>query len=263
MLNRSEYPVKAAIDWSRSRPDGGGDVLVCVINLDRSPERWDAVSQQLAVTTLPFVRLVAFEGRNLPGALTDLVDNAHFEKANGRTATPGELGCYFSHVAAWTLLGERPERFLLVVEDDAVFEPGWTQTLKNALNAYRPGMLMKLSWQRKGVTRFMRDVDATHTLVRPLTHQACNAAYLIDRDAARNLLASAFPLHVPVDHYVESPWVTGVRVRSIVPALARQRGVASTIAKPRKFHWSQRWPTLMYRLKAHALRFWHSYIKAA
>lgn len=262
MLHRMDHPVKATIDWSRSRRDGVGEVLVCVINLDRSPERWDAVSAQLKETALPFVRLTAFEGNSLSQPLADLVDHEHFEKANGREATPGDLGCYFSHVAAWTLLAERPERFLLVVEDDAVFEPGWTETLQHALQAYRPGMLMKLSWQRKGLTRFMRNVDATHALVRPLTHQACNAAYLIDRDAARDLMASAFPLHVPVDHYVESPWITGVRVRSIVPALARQRGVPSTITKPEKFHWSQRWPTLLYRLKAHTLRLWLSYFRA-
>jgi glycosyl transferase, family 25 len=263
VLHRSATPVSATIDWSRSRPEGVGDVVVCAINLDRSPERWDAIHEQLAATSLPFLRLAAFEGRALSLELATLTDHEKFRRANGRNATPGELGCYFSHVAAWTVLAKRPERYLLVVEDDAVFEPGWTETLKHAVAAFRPGMLLKLSWQRQGVTRFMRPVDETHSLVRPLTHQACNAAYLIDREAAANLLAHAFPLHVPADHYVESPWLTGVRVRTVVPAMARQRGVASTIAKPKKFHWSQRLPTFIYRLKAHTRRLWYNVFRAA
>lgn len=263
MLHRSTFPLKANIDWSRSRPTEGSDVIVCAINLDRSPERWRAVSEQLEETNLPYLRITAFEGAALDPSLQKLVDYDHFERANGRKATPGEVGCYLSHVAAWTLLAERPERFLLVVEDDAVFEPGWTETLQNALGAYRPGMLMKLSYQRKGLCKFMRQVDMEHDLMRPLTHQACNAAYLLDREAAKELLDNAFPLYVPADHYVESPWMTGVRVRTVVPALARQRGFASTITKQRKFHWSQRWPTFFYRLKAHTLRMWHSYFRAA
>jgi len=263
MLQDTTFPVQATIDWTHSRPVGAGEVLICAINLDRSPDRWDAINEQLAASDLPYLRLSAYDGSTLPPVLQATVDHAHFEKANGRKVTPGDVGCYLSHVAAWTVLDQQPQHYLLVVEDDAVFEAGWTDTLRQALRTHQPGTMLKLSWQRKGVVRTMDRIDAEHQLVRPLTHQACNAAYLIDAQAAQHLLRGAFPINVPVDHYVESPWMTDVPVRSIIPPLAHQRGVASTITKQKKFHWSKRWPTLVYRLKAHTLRMWHSYFTMA
>lgn len=263
MPRATTLPIKAAIDWARSRPGDGGDVLICAINLDRSEDRWEAIREQLDASGLPYVRLSAVDGRALDSSMEARVDYARFEQANGRKATPGDIGCYLSHTAAWTFLASQPYRMLLIVEDDAVFDSGWTDTLREVLGAYRPGMLMKLSWQRKGLFLDAGAINEAYRLVRPLTHQACCAAYLVDQKAAQQLLENAFPIYVPVDHYMESPWETGVPVRSMMPSLAHQRGVASTITKQKKFHWSQRWPTFVYRVKAHTLRLWHGYFRTA
>ena len=256
-------PIQATIDWDRSRPGRGGDVLICAINLDRSTDRWEAIREQLDASGLPYVRLSAVDGRALDGALEAKVSHERFEQSNGRKVTPGDIGCYLSHTAAWSFLAGQPYKMLLIVEDDAVFQPGWTKTLHDVLEAYRPGMLMKLSWQRPGLTRDVGAIDDTYRLVRPLTHQACCAAYLVDKDAAQGLLDHAFPIYVPVDHYMESPWQSGVPVLSMMPRLVRQRGVASTISKQKKFHWSRRVPTLLYRIKAHSLRLWNGYFRTA
>jgi glycosyl transferase family 25 len=263
MPPKAAVPLEATIDWARSRPGDGGEVLICAINLDRSTDRWEAIREQLDASGLPYIRLSAVDGRTLDPALEARVSHHRFEQSNGRKATPGDIGCYLSHATAWTLLTGQPYRKLLIVEDDAVFEPGWTQTLRDVLAAYRPGMLMKLSWQRKGLVRDADPINETYKLVRPMTHQACCAAYLLDETAAQGLLDHAFPLYVPVDHYMESPWESGVPVRSVMPSLAHQRGVASTISKVKKFHWTQRVPTLLYRVKAHSLRLWHSYFGTA
>ncbi len=263
MAPQSGFGLKADIDWSQSRPSSEGQVLICAINMDRSPDRWQALRQQLDASGLPYLRLSAVDGRNLPESLRARIDAAHFQRANGRSSTPGDLGCYFSHVAAWSVLKDVSQPYLIVVEDDAVFAPDWTNTLQSVLSHYQSGMLLKLSFQRKGVVKEVEKIDPTHRLVRPLTHQACNAAYLIDRKAADRLSGNAYPMFLPADHYVESPWLTGVAVRTIMPALARQRGVESTISKQQKFHWTQRIPTLLYRIKSHSLRLWHSYFRMA
>ncbi|MBS9720732.1 glycosyltransferase family 25 protein [Tianweitania sp. BSSL-BM11] len=263
MTRTSTIPIQAEIDWERSRPGDGGDVLICAINLDRSPERWEAIREQLDASGLPYVRLRAVDGRALDPTLEAKVSHERFEQSNGRKITPGDIGCYLSHTAAWSFMATQATSKLLIVEDDAVFQPDWTQRLHSVLRAYKPGMLMKLSWQRPGLTRDVAPIDDTYRLVRPLTHQACCAAYLVDKTAAQHLLDHAFPIYVPVDHYMESPWETGVPVRSMMPRLVHQRGVASTISKQKKFHWSQRVPTLLYRIKAHSRRFLHGFLRTA
>ena len=263
MSRTATIPLEATIDWARSRPGDGGEVLICAINLDRSTDRWEAIREQLDASGLPYVRLSAVDGSTLDRSQEAKVSYPRFEQSNGRKATPGDIGCYLSHATAWTLLASQPYRMLLIVEDDAVFQPGWTETLRDVISAYRPGMLMKLSWQRKGLVRDAGSINETYKLVRPMWHQACCAAYLVDGAAAQGLLDHAFPIYVPVDHYMESPWENGVHVGSVMPSLAYQRGVPSTIAKQKKFHWTRRLPTLLYRVKAHSLRLWHNYLGTA
>lgn len=260
-----DFPIKARIDLTRSKPRAMSDhdIVICAINLDRSPERWELLSRQLDESGLPYLRLSAFEGRTLPDEMLAMVDHAGFENCNGRHATPSEIGCYFSHAAAWTVLADRPERYVLVIEDDVRFEHDWLDTLLEALKTHVKPRLLKLSYQRPGVPVLLKRLDKAHRLAVPLTHQACNGAYLIDREAAAKLLTHALPMVLPADHYTESQWISGITTRTIIPALAKQRGIASTQNHVVKFHWSKRLPTFFYRVKSHGRRFFYNLVRSA
>lgn len=86
-----------------------------VINLDRSPDRLKAVTENLRKQGLTFERIQAIDG----GALTrpERRDNTTFFCAN--FCTDGQVGCGMSHIKAWRRLIEDGNEFALIMEDDA------------------------------------------------------------------------------------------------------------------------------------------------
>ena len=85
-----------------------------VINLDSSPERLSATAVQMDKIGLTFVRLAAVDGRRLDhktlgiGAINTI----------GRQLTPGEVGCFQSHIKAAEAFLQTDAELGLVLEDD-------------------------------------------------------------------------------------------------------------------------------------------------
>ncbi|NBR25590.1 MAG: glycosyltransferase family 25 protein [Micrococcales bacterium] len=88
-----------------------------IINLDRSPERWEAVNKECNRVGLETVRIPAVDGK--------LWDGSGWKK-QGRANEKywrGMAGCYFSHIKAIETAIASPEHFpCLVLEDDVVFD---------------------------------------------------------------------------------------------------------------------------------------------
>lgn len=244
------------IDWPRSRPATGDDgPLVCVINMSRSTERWDAIAPQLDGSGARYVRLDAFDGDLMLGDMMSISDRRRFARTNGREPGPGDLGCLFSHLAAWRFLLQTDEPRLVVLEDDAVLEPGWLDVVKQLPAATGRGTVIKLAFGRAGLSLRYGRIGAAHSLRVPLSHQANGVAYLIDRQAALNFLEAAVPAFATVDHLIEMPWLTKVSVLTVMPALAWQSGADTTIRRPEKFRRRARWQTYLRRVHSHVRRF--------
>ena len=72
-----------------------GQITTYVLNLDRSVDRWQAISDRLSALNIPFVRVPAVDGRTL--RLADHVDDAACRRYMGRSMHQGELGCTLGH----------------------------------------------------------------------------------------------------------------------------------------------------------------------
>lgn len=90
-----------------------------VINLDRRPDRWASVSEELSRHGISPTRIKAVDGQTLE------LSNGRIAgfKAMGRSAESyyrGSAGCYFSHLLALQMLSESGGG--LILEDDVVIE---------------------------------------------------------------------------------------------------------------------------------------------
>lgn len=126
---------REALPWQQLR-------AVYCINLDRRPERWDFMCEQLAGLQMPARRWPGIDGRTLDvmalaaGGLVNAKALPRYflpdeQKLFGVDLTAGGLGCALSHMQIWKDVIERfPEEeggCFLVLEDDCRFLPGFSE----------------------------------------------------------------------------------------------------------------------------------------
>ena len=73
-----------------------------------------------------------------------------------------------------------------------------------------------------------RALGSAHHLVAHLTRTTSSAAYVVNRRAAETLMQSMRPITEQVDHALDRPWETGLRVRGIRPMPVVLAPVAAT-----------------------------------
>lgn len=90
-----------------------------IVNLDRSVDRWNRMQALFQDLGLDVVRLPAVDGRKKdPEELRNMrptLSERHFWL---KEMTPGEMGCYLSHLKAWNALLETKDEWALIMEDD-------------------------------------------------------------------------------------------------------------------------------------------------
>ena len=94
---------------------------VFLINLDRSTDRLARCAPILDALGLTWERVPGIEGKKLPPEQLAAL-NPH-PAPHGewfRPLTPGEIGCFLSHLRCWQLIEERNLDCALVLEDERV-----------------------------------------------------------------------------------------------------------------------------------------------
>lgn len=86
-----------------------------VINLDRSPDRWQRMADRLNSIGAAFERVPAVDGRLLSD--TEISD-VHKPVAGAAAMTPEEVGCFLSHRKCWERIVSGPDAYGCVFEDD-------------------------------------------------------------------------------------------------------------------------------------------------
>jgi glycosyl transferase family 25 len=209
---------------------------ILVINLDRSPARMQRTREQLEQLGLAFERVPAVEGTALSPAEVHRHYDERLNRRGHHTAmTPGEIGCYCSHLKAWQLILERRLPHAIILEDDvelgrdfahavrqiAQLPPGWDVVKLGAVKR-RP----VLQQQTQG------RLHLCHYTKAPISAFAQAVSY----DGAQKLVASRRRFGRPVDVDLQYEWETGVSVLGLEPFPVRVRsGVPSDIGdKPRR-----------------------------
>ena len=190
--------------------------LIYVINLDRDAERMASIRANLGALGLPFERLPAVMGKDVPD-WEKLVDLPAYGWRN-RLDTPraGEVGCYLSHLKAMETFLRTGAPWCVILEDDVEVLPACAEVLRS-LAEKDDWDLVKLFNFHSGMPVTKRPLSGGHRLVAHLTRTTSSAAYVVNRRAAETLLKSMRPISEQVDHALDRPWETGLRTRGIRP----------------------------------------------
>ena len=196
-----------------------------VINLDRRPDRWAAVSGHLGALGIAFERIRATDADRVMGAIPD---DLSFSQA----------ACRESHFAALDAFLQTGAPAALILEDDAELAPGVCGLLA-AADWWPPAARVVKLGGGGGPALLGRPVGRTPCggEIRPVARASAGAcAYMIDREGAGIAIGEAPRVGMTVDsflfHMVGSPAARRLKPAHVVPALARVRpGQGSDICR--------------------------------
>lgn len=181
-------------------------IPVFVLSLARAHERRSAICRHLDDLLIEYQLIDAVDGAAL--------DPADVKRmlAPGVRMHPGAIGCYLSHLAAYTKIRDADEPLALVLEDDARLHPGIAALLSEGCTCSHWDYCFLDCDDHNESGPVFYDVDSAVVLGGGFRVYELSAgphtlhAYLISREAAANRLKHAFPIEQPIDVYRQLPY---------------------------------------------------------
>lgn len=229
------------------------NIQIYAINLDRSVDRWNALSRRAEEFQLPIVRVSGVDGTQTPPEQRVGCDIAAFEFKNGRTMLPGEYGCYRSHLKALTQFLASGDDLAVIVEDDIVLPVDLLDRVRAAVAAVPDADVIKFFNHRVVAFRKIATSSLGDEIGRaahgPWGSAAC---YAVARQGAYRLVTGLRVMEFPFDIALERGWASGVRLYATRQNVAEIKERPSTIAsrsvyRSTKFPWWRRFGTLATR----------------
>ena len=188
---------------------------VFVINLDRDRDRLNRMVSEAHRVGIEFERFVAIDGNRLDIDLRDqfyLGSDPH-EKA----FTPGEIGCYASHLRIHRLLEDREGEYALILEDDVRLDDDLIPTIEAAVARAGDWDIIRLSNSPKSAVLPVAPLGNGRDLVRFWTVPNGTGAYLISRTGAIKFSEGYARRTLPIDEDLRRPWRSGLNMYGVVP----------------------------------------------
>ena len=240
-------------------------IRIYAINLDRSVDRWSALSRRTASLGFPLVRVPGDDGLAiLPEDRVDC-DAQAFRRNNGRTILPGEYGCYRSHLKALTVFYQTGEPMGIVVEDDIEFSADLLIRAGAAVEALPEADAIKLANHR--IVGFKRAaMSRTGDEIGRAMHgpQGSAACYVVTHSGAERLIEGLKVMEYPWDVAIERGWASGTCIYTMRQNVASPMRDGTTIAtqsayRSSKFPWWKRLRTYGIRIVETARRIAYAY----
>lgn len=200
-------------------------MIFYVINLDRSPERWEVLQRHAIARGLRLERIAAVDGRD-PRTLEDA--GYHPRAADRYRLLPEEVACFESHKRAWARIAGAPDAFGVVLEDD-VFLAAEAADVLDALVSQCPSLdLVKLNAAPGGLhlRRVPLALLGDRAVMQPMRRSIDASAYLISHGYARRALDLHQTYAEPVDRVLFDP-ATCSGLAQIDPGLTVQAKYAA------------------------------------
>lgn len=188
-----------------------------VINLPTSIDRRESIEKQFCDIGLDCEFFSAFDGDSGREHFTDYKPNAYFANT-GRFASPGEIGCYASHLALWQECVRLLEP-VVIMEDDAQLLPDFSRALR----------FVARHIDRFGFVRLESNgIDTKYTMQSALMEEDLSigyfrkfpygaTAYAISPCVAETFIRKSDVLTGPVDLFIRKYWDHGFPLYGLHP----------------------------------------------
>lgn len=206
-----------------------------LINLTAAKDRLFHAEQELSKFQIPYTVVNAIKGSELPYPHV-LFSDVGYRLLQGRRRIDAEFGCFLSHLKAIQLFWDSGEDYGLILEDDIQFADSAKSVIAQALQA-APFDLLRLSTVNSGRWTKTIPLKAGHFLGVAYTREKGAGAYLLNRKAAKKILANYLPMTLPYDHRFDLEWLDGFRTLGITPPLVTQKGFTSQIQQNVRAHY--------------------------
>lgn len=183
------------------------EISIFVVSLARATDRRAAMARHLQDMGLSFEITDAVDGRALSKTELDKLMNC----AEGVSLSPGDVGCYLSHINIYRQMVDRNIPLALVLEDDASLSPSFAPLLRDGLKNVDFDICFVDSWFVGIEGRIYYDpndrldLGAGFSACRFAPPPHGTHAYLITNAAARTRLSLALPIVESIDWYRTLP----------------------------------------------------------
>lgn len=210
-----------------------------MINLDRSPDRYNYIKPYIDGLKIPVHRISAVDGALLSKEeIKNIVDFATYSKLVSDNVRLGGVGCYLSHIKALQAFVDSNYEFALIFEDDVSFDPERLESVIQELLDNREFWdINTFQIARKGSPITLKTLSNSQKLSLYLSKFTGAGAYLINRKAAHKLLEKALPIKMPIDLYFSRVWEMDLKFTGIEnPRIVNQTFGVSEIRKTAKIY---------------------------
>lgn len=200
---------------------------VYVINLPESEERRSSIDSQARELGFVPTYFAAIDGRHANHPLFSKVDERKRLRYKGRPFKPGELGVWASHYLLWEEC-VRLDTPIVILEDDALLKANFPDFLRKAgeIAAQFPYLRLYESSFPSKPLQTLEGFQIHRYRKNPLR----TTGYLLAPEAARKFLGRAGSWVLPVDDYMDLPWLHGVDCLGLRPGCVEENThFASTI----------------------------------
>jgi glycosyl transferase, family 25 len=138
--------------------------------------------------------------------------NLNTLRQNGTLSAPnltrGEVGCYLSHLAAWTrFLSRKDQKYAVIFEDDVTFiNDPFVARLESAIQSLESQnitfdilFLSRNYYGEKIHPGFWQGPTLAPDVYQPINIAGGAQSYVLSREGAQKLLDKAKPIHLPLD----------------------------------------------------------------
>lgn len=208
------------------------NLVTYLINLDGSNDRLESARQQLNHANMSFIRVPAFDGRNLDSKSIPEYDENKALAHMGRTLKGGELGCYFSHLDCARRFLATEADYAVVLEDDLQITANALDIIKEVLTwlelQQSDWYLLHLAAERQKIMTPLHEVLG-YKLVHAHYFPVRTTGLVWSRQGAQTFVEQHNRIYAPVDNYFRF-WLTrNNKGLSLVPPLVVANGAESLI----------------------------------
>jgi len=190
---------------------------IFLINLDRRPDRLRHMTEILNGLGLPFTRVSAVDGMQLPMG----------EVRRWGNLPPGATACFLSHRDCWKRVVDEALPYAVVLEDDLHLAPDAASLLCHGDWVPTEADVVKLETRlcRTLVDKAVAAAVSGRSLHRLRSSHMGTGGYIVTRKGAERLLSLSKRLEAPVDHVMFNsglPSAASLTTFQMVPALCVQ-----------------------------------------